>query len=78
MPTNIPLADLPNSDFMHDKIASIRQALALCPVPASFEPFDGTELFSFEAVSEDLIRTLTFEAPPKSHSLGPVPTAQHS
>ena len=44
LPPNIPLSDLPNafSDFMHEKIANIRQMLDSCPVPASFEPFAGT------------------------------------
>ena len=76
LPTNIPLLDLPNtfSDFMHEKIANIRRALDSCPVPASFEPFAGTGLCTFAPVSEDLIRKLINDAPPKCSALDPIPT----
>ena len=75
--TNIPLSDLPNafSDFMHEKIANIRQVLDSCPVPASFEPFPGTGLCTFAPVSEDVIRKRISDAPPKCCALDPIPTA---
>ena len=77
LPTNIPLWDLPNtfSDFMHEKIANIRRVLDSCPVPASFEPFADTGLCTFAPVSEDLIRKLITDAPPKCCALDPIPTA---
>ena len=77
LPTNIPLLDLPNtfSDFMHEKIANIRRVLDSCPVPASFEPFAGTGFCTFAPVSEDLIRKLINDAPPKCCALDLIPTA---
>ena len=77
LPTNIPLLDLPNtfSDFMHEKIANIRRVLDSCPVPASFEPFAGTGLCTFAPVSEDVIRKLINDAPPKCCALDHIPTA---
>ena len=74
LPTNIPLLDLPNtfSGFMHEKIAKIRRMLDSCPVPASFEPFAGTGLCTFAPVSEDLIRKLINDAPPKCCALDPI------
>ena len=77
LPTNIPLSDVPNafSDFMHEKIGNIRQVLDSCPVPASFEPSAGTRLYTFAPVSEDLIRKLINDAPPKCCALDPIPTA---
>ena len=77
LPTNIPFSDLPNafSDFMHEKIANIRQVLDSCPVPASFELPAGTGLCTFAPVSEDLIRKLINDAPPQCCALDPIPTA---
>ena len=60
---------------MHEKIANIRRVLDSCPVPASFEPFTGTGLCTFAPVSEDLIRKLINDAPPKCCALDPIPTA---
>ena len=47
LPSIIPLSDFPIafSDFMHKKIANIRQVLDSCPIPASFETFAGTVFF---------------------------------
>ena len=77
LPTNIPLSDLPNafSDFMHEKIANVRQVLNSCPVPTSFEPFAGTGLCTSAPVSEDLIIKLVSDAQPKCCALDPMPTA---
>ena len=60
---------------MHDKIANICRVLNSCPVPTSFEPFVGTGLCTFAPVSEDLIRKLINDAPPKCCALDPIPTA---
>ena len=79
LPSKIPLSDLPNafSDFMHEKIANIRQVLDSCPIfqhllnnlqaPGTFGPF--------APVFEDLMRIFFNDAPPNCCALDPIPTA---
>ena len=65
------------SDFFKQKIAAIRNSFPQAPQNTGLHsppPFSGTALTDFSPVSEDLVRKVILQAPPKSCELDPLPT----
>ena len=78
LPSNISPESLPDkfNEFFVYKIEEIRSSFDPDrPIPTNRAEYSGTAFAEFQLVTEDFVKTVVQEMPPKSCDLDPIPTS---